>query len=400
MDCYFCANYHLFKRKMPFIPLSYSYALIAFLMWALAVPSGIAAQSNTFTSGTWGLEGNYMAGRFLNHGAKYNPTALSHGFEIGYFKKTLGEKPWHKGMNFPEVGANLTFFRFGDKKVFGDALSIMATVKFFLVRSKVVNLYLKLGSGYGLITKRYNETENPNNSLISFPLNMAGMARVGLEWKLSNNVQLNTAVSFHHYSNSGAHLPNIGLNMPNITVGVKVFPKVRELSYNCEKPKDFKKNELIWKVSVGLQQLHKIEGGMPVPTRLFLVPGATVAYARYVNPGHKIYGGISFEHFRSVRHYIMHNGIATRHGVNFESTVPSIIIGDEYVFGWMSMFYSAGVYLWKNTATVTPLYFKVGVNFYVAQLGPRRGVKLFLGNNLKAHTNVAQYNDFNIGGTF
>ena len=152
-------------------------AILALSLSVCCTPDNCLAQEGSFRAGKWGLEANYMSGRFLNHGAKYNPAAFSHGVEVGYFKKTLGEKAWHKGMNFPEVGVTFTFFAFADKQEFGDAVSVMPTVKFSLVRSKVVNLYLKLGSGYGYITRRYDAVENPNNSLISSHINMAVMAR-------------------------------------------------------------------------------------------------------------------------------------------------------------------------------------------------------------------------------
>lgn len=362
--------------------------------------SNVYAQQPTFVAGKWGMEASYMGGRFLNHGAKYNPTELSHGFEVGYFKKTLGEKPWHRGMNFPEVGASFTYYSFADEKVFGDAFSLMMTAKFYLVRSRVANLYVKLGSGYAYLTRRYNATENPDNSLISSPINMAALLRLGLEWKLSKQVQLNTAISFQHYSNSGSVMPNIGLNMPNVTVGVKVFPQLKELSYDCTKPTGFKKNELIWKLSVGLQMLHSIEDNVPVPKRIYPVPGATIAYARYTNPGNKVYAGLSFEHFPSIKDYINNNNVAIDRRMGMETTVPSVVMGDEFVFGWISMFYSAGVYLWHNKATVSPFYVKAGMNIYLASFTKNKAVRLFIGNNVKAHTNVAQYNELTLGGTF
>lgn len=369
-------------------------------LFVLGMCHGAFAQTYGFMAGKWGLEAQYIGGRFLNHGAKYNPADPSHGFEVAYFKKTLGEKPWHRGMNFPEVGAAFTYFAFADRQVFGNAVSFMGTAKFFLVRSKVVNLYVKMGSGYGFLTRRYDAAENPNNSLISSPINMAVMLRAGLEWKLSKHVHFNTAVSFHHFSNSGAHLPNIGLNMPNVTLGLKVFPRVQELNYNCEKPTGFKRNELIWKISIGIQQLHKVADNVPVSKRKYPVPGGMLAYARYINPGNKVYMGLSVEHFPAVKEYITSNHITPKHSLAFESTVPSVVVGDEFVFGWVSMFYSAGVYLWRNTATVSPVYFKAGMNLYFVTVPKKRGIRFFFGNNVKAHTNVAQYNDLNIGGTF
>ena len=229
---------------------------------------------------------------------------------------------------------------------------------------------------------------------------MAVMLRLGLDWKLSKYIQLNTAVSFNHFSNSGFNLPNYGLNMPNVAIGIRVFPQPRELSYNCGKTRDFKKNEVMWKLFVGIQQLHSFNSSTPVPTRLYPVPGAMVAYARYINPGNKFYGGLSFEYFPAIRDYLIRNDIHTPYGPTFDASIPSMVLGDEFILGRMSMFYSAGVYLWKNVATITPIYFKVGMSVYVAQIPKHKGIKFFFGNNVKAHTNVAQYNEVNIGGTF
>jgi hypothetical protein len=125
-----------------------------------------------------------------------------------------------------------------------------------------------------------------------------------------------------------------------------------------------------------------------------------IAYARYINPGNKFYGGLSFEYFPSVRDYIIMNDIHTKYGATFEASIPSVVLGNEFMLGRVGMFYSAGVYLWKSTPTVTPVYFKVGANVYLAEIPKRKGTKFFVGNNVKAHINVAQYNEFSVGGTF
>lgn len=354
-----------------------------------------------FKSGKWGIEVNYMTGQFLKHGVDYVPTQLSHGIEVNYFIKTLGEKPWNKGMNFPEIGGTLTFYYFADNKVFGNAVSIMGYGKFYMVRSKIADFYTKIAGGYGVLTREYNAYNNPGDKLISTPINLAIQLRIGLDWKINQYVQLNTAVSFNHFSNSGEKLPNYGLNIPSGTVGIRVFPQPRVLSYNCDHNKDFKKNEVMWKFSLGVMQLHSITGYVPVPsTRKYTVPGGMVAYSRYINHGIKFYGGLSVEYFPAIRSYLESNNIHTRYSPTFESTIPSAILGNEFILGRLSMFYSAGAYLWKNTATITPLYFKLGMNLYFAEIRKRKGTTFFFGNNVKAHLNIAQYNEFSLGGTF
>jgi opacity protein-like surface antigen len=387
--------------------LYHSFILHIFVVWSILYPGYSIAQSDTkkpkdgkFKAGKWGIEANYMTGQFLKHGVDRLPGQLSQGFELNYFKKTAGDKPWQKGMNFPEIGVCFTFYYFGDNRIFGDAIALMAYGKFYIVRSKVADFYARIGAGYGLLTRKYNATTNPGDELISSTINLSVQLKFGLEWKINKYVQLNTSINFNHFSNSGMKLPNYGLNIPSGSIGIKVFPQPRELSYNCERQKDFKKNEIMWKYSIGIQQLHSFSYNTTVPTKAYPVPGGMIAYARYINPGNKFYGGLSFEYFPAIRDYIIINDIHTRYGAAFEASIPSVIVGDEFILGRMSMFYSAGAYLWKSTATITPLYFKVGMNVYIFEIAKRKGTKFFLGNNVKAHTNVAQYNEFSIGGTF
>jgi hypothetical protein len=396
-----------FDRMLKKLPVLYLTLYIALLL-GLFCPTDMMAQkgsktdkaNNLFHTGKWGLEVSYMTGQFLKHGIAYNPPQLSQGIEVDYFMRTLGEKPWHKAMNFPEIGAALTFYYFADNKVFGDAISIMAFGKFFMVRSRVADFYMRIGGGYGYLTRRYNSVSNPVDQLISTPVNLAVQLRMGLDWKINPYLQINTAISFNHFSNSGMNLPNYGLNIPAGTIGIRIFPKPMELGYNCEHDRNFKKNEIMWKYSIGVQQLHSFVYNITPSTRKYPVPGGMIAYARYINYGIKFYGGLSFEYFPAIHDYLISNDIHTRYGPSFSASAPSAIIGNEFILGRMSMFYSAGVYLWENTAAITPLYFKIGMNLYLAEIKKRKGTTFFFGNSVKAHTNVAQYNEFSVGGTF
>jgi hypothetical protein len=391
-------------KKRPAHYLSFHIILLAGILcplYAISQQDNKPVKDDKFKAGKWGIEVNYMAGQFLKHGVDYIPLQPAQGVEINYFMKTLGEKPWHKAMNFPEVGATLTFYHFADNRVFGDAISAMAFGKFFMVRSKVADFYTRIGGGYGLLTRKYNSVTNPINQFISETVNLAVQLRVGLDWKINQWIQINTAVSFNHFSNSAMKLPNYGMNIPSGTVGIRVFPQARTMAYNCEPHKDYKKNEVIWKYSIGIMQLHSFPQYAPAPpAKKYPVPGGMLAYARYINPGIKFYGGLSFEYFPAIHDYLVTNDIHTTHSATFEAAIPSAIVGNEFILGRMSMFYSAGAYLWKNTSTITPLYFKVGMNLYFAEIRKRKGTTFFVGNNVKAHINVAQYNEFSVGGTF
>ena len=369
-------------------------------LYSSAQIDSTAIRDNKFRSGKWGIELNYLTGQFLKHQVPVIPKQLSQGFELNYFRRTLGEKNWHKGMNYPEIGVALTFYHFGDNPVYGDAISVMGYAKFYMVRSKVVNFYMRIGGGYGVVTRQYNAVKDSTNKVISTPVNFAVQLRLGLDWKINQWVQITTAVSFNHFSNAGMKLPNYGINIPGGTIGIRVFPQPKELRYNCAHDNNFKKNEILWKVSVGIQQLHYFVYNISPSTRIYPVPAATIAYARYINYGIKFYGGLSFEYFPAIRDYLIQNDIHTRYGPTFDASIPSAIVGNEFIIGRLSMFYSVGAYLWKNTSAITPVYFKLGMNLYLFQLRKHPGTKFFFGNNVKSHMNVAQYNEFSLGGTF
>ena len=395
-----------FDTMLKELRLHYSLLFIV-LLTGILCPEYTSAQKDTkpntdglFRSGKWGIEINYMTGQFLKHGVSYVPPLPSQGLEVNYFMRTLGEKPWHKAMNYPEIGGTLTFYYFTDNKVFGDAISLMAFGKFFMVRSRIADFYMRVGGGYGYLTRRYNSVTDSVNKLISTPINLAVQLRMGLDWKITPYLQLNTAISFNHFSNSAMQLPNYGLNIPSGTIGIRIFPQTKELGYNCERDKNFKKNEIMWKYSIGIEQLHSFVYNIIPPTRKYPVPGGMIAYARYINPGIKFYGGLSFEYFPSIHDYLITNDVHTQYGPTFSAAAPSVILGNELILGRLSLFYSLGIYMWENTAAITPVYFKLGMNFYIAEIKKRKGTTFFFGNNVKAHLEVAQYNEFSVGGTF
>ena len=230
--------------------------ILAAVYLSIFMPLNMYAQTSpTFKSGKWGLEADYLTGKILRHTPKIKhvPSELTQGFQIDYYMKTLGEKPWHKPLNFPEVGATFLFLRFGENKVFGDAIALMGYAKFFIYRSKVVDFYTRVGAGYGIITKKYDYLTNPTNNVISTTINMAVQIRMGMDWKINQYIQLNTAFCFDHFSNAAANLPNYGANLLLGTVGLKIIPKPIDMSYDCHKTTNFKKNEVIWQYTLGIQ---------------------------------------------------------------------------------------------------------------------------------------------------
>ncbi len=352
--------------------------------------------AQSFRSGKWGIEANYQLGTFIKHSPKIIrvPHELSHGFELVGFKKTLGEQNWQKPLNFPEIGGSFSYFHFGDNKIFGDAYLIMAIAKFYAFRTKYVNGYVRIGGGFAALTKHYDYLTNPENNIVSSTINMAAQFRIGLEWKASPYSVINTAFTFSHFSNSSIKLPNFGINMAIATVGIKVFPQLKTLEYNCEKMKPLKKNEVIIKYSLGLQQAYG-QNGPAYPVHV-----ATILYSRYTSTANKVFGGFSFEYARAVHDFIVVQELDTKKNAKLKAFFPSIYVGDELMVGKVGMFLGLGVYVIKNNFVTSPIYIKAGGNYYFAETGKRKGIKFFVGTNVKSHLQVAQYWEFSTGACF
>lgn len=359
------------------------------------LPAWARDASGSFRSGRWGVEASYLGGKIFKHSPKINhvPRELSQGFQIDVYKKTLGEQPWHKPLNFPEFGGSLMYLRLGEHKVFGDVIALMGYGKFFMYRSKVVDLYTRVGAGYAYVTRKYDYLSNPTNNLISSNINMSVQIKIGAEWKMSPWTMLSTTFSFNHLSNSAANLPNYGANLLMGSIGIKAVPVVKDLSYNCERKRDFLRNEITAMYILGIQETYGFNGPK------FPIHSATLTYGRYTSPGNKIFGGFCYEYVRAIHDFLNYNEITTRYTHTMEATTASFILGDEIMLGRVGMYYSAGIYLWKDYATLSPMYFRLGANVYFAQFGKKKAFKLFGGNYVKAHTSVAQANQFSLGGS-
>lgn len=337
--------------------------------------------------GKWAVEGNYQVCSFIKHSSKINsvPKSVSHALELNVSQKTFGEKPWHKGLNFPEIGFAFNYYHFGDNTIFGDAYAITPFVKFYLFRSKVANAYARLGYGFGFLTKHYDYLNNPSNNIVGSAVNMAFSFRLGLEWKVSKHVLLNTAFTFTHFSNGSAKLPNYGINLAVATVGIKVYPHIRSYTYNCAKIRPKKRDEIILRYGLGIHQKNGFNG----PT--YFAHVASIAYARYTGVANKVYAGVAFEYIPSITDFLYSNDLMSKREAKRNAFITSLFWGDEILIGRVGCFVGLGVYIPPSKLMTKPVYFKTGCNYYLAEFGKRKGFKCFVGMNVKSHTSVAQY---------
>ena len=346
--------------------------------------------------GKFSFEATYNFGKIIPHNNKFKApvTGFTHTTELSFYKQTLGEKAWQRKLHYPDLRGSFSVSCNADQKVFGNAYFFMAVAKFWIVRSRFVDFYVRAGSGIAITPTHFNIVKNPENNAIGSLINSVDQLRLGLDFKPHPNVQVGLGVSFTHYSNAGIQKPNLGVNIPALAVSVRYFIKTsKDLKYNRDKvAKPVKKNEVMIKFGIAISEQNTY-GGPKFPTYV-----GTVNYARYTSVANKILVGASMEFSQAAYDGIIFYENPTKYSPTAMALNASLFVGDEIVLGKVGLFFIAGAYVF-NPKKETPVYVKIGFNYYFAQTKNNR-TKFFIGSNLKSHFLVAQFYEANVGVAF
>jgi hypothetical protein len=367
------------------------------LVLSFFVAQSLKADDRFGSIGQYSIEGNYQFGRIIPHNSKFKApvTSYTHAMEIGFYKQTLGDKAWQRKLHYPEFGGSFTFTYNGDQKIFGNAYIFLMYAKFWIVRSRIVDFYVRAATGLAFVPTHFDPIKNPENDAIGSTLNSADQLRFGLDFKPDPHLQVLLGVTLTHYSNAASQLPNLGVNVPALTVGIRYFPKVSgDMKYNRDRiPKPVNKNEMLVKLSIATNEMN-VFGGPKYPTYI-----GTIQYARFTSVANKVLAGTSFEYSQGDHDFLVIQEIETKYGVRASSIKFSIYAGDEILMGKVGLSFAVGAYLF-NPLKVTPVYVKLGLNYYFASAGKKKTTKFFVSANLKSHFLVAQYYELGTGVAF
>lgn len=344
----------------------------------------------------WGLEADYQIGKIFKHTKNFQPIigGVSQGVQITAFKQTDGSKAWQRKLKYPEIGGGFAAILHHNKDTIGNAYATFAYFSYPIVRSKIVDFMLRFSGGIAYTTKHYDEIKNPNNNVLSSPINVFVETRLGLNFKLHPSVQLLTGLAFSHYSNGAVRLPNLGINTPTFTIGLRYLNQSKPLEINkepVEKPN--LKNEMGFVCNLGFQDITRF-----TKDKDWLVYSTAVQYARYFNIVNKLYCGSLLEFDFGHPHLTENQDLAKDKLLPKAATRFSLYVGNEISFGRTSLFYAVGAYLYTAYKMPLPIYFKIGtaINFLALEKKNRP----FINFAIKTHEGTAQYTEIGIGSNF
>lgn len=373
--------------------------IFLYAVFSQATAKGIKRYQPAQFPGKTGIEANMHVGRVFRHTTNFRPTinGPSYAIEVSAFKQTDGSKNWQKKLHYPEIGGGFYAVIHHNRDTIGNGFGTYMFWKYPLVRSKVVDFYLKMGAGLGVLTKKYDAIKNPVDNPIGSYVNVFVLIRFGLDWKISRQFKLVTAFTYSHFSDGAVQLPNLGINTPTGTIGLVYYPQNKPIAVNRDSfsRKPVLKNELYAKAGIGMLDVTKF-----IKEKPWLMQTTSIGYSRYINICNKLSAGLTLEFNFGEPHIYVNTLETEKKKLKKAATELSINIADEILIGRFAMHFELGAYLYHTYRLPLPIYFKLGGAYYLPDMGKKKRSSMFVNGNVKAHGATAQLVEGNIGGVW
>ncbi len=162
--------------------------------------------------------------------------------ELNIYKQTMGDQEWEKRWNYPQSGISLIYNGLSNKKVYGEAFSILPFQSFTFFRNPKHEHRLMIAAGLGYITHPFDSIENPENIAIGSHINFAAKFQYSFLYRVTPQIGVSLGSSFGHFSNGATKYPNWGINVWSFSGGLHVKLNQNIQNYKIPIVSDFKKS--------------------------------------------------------------------------------------------------------------------------------------------------------------
>ncbi|MCL2327813.1 MAG: acyloxyacyl hydrolase [Bacteroidetes bacterium] len=178
---------------------------------------------------------DYIVGTF-QHKEGERERITSHFVSLSAMLKTgLNENSFFVDYGKPHIGVSALGGVFSNRDVYGSVWSLYPTWQFEFFPDKQVGWNIKLGTGLAYFTRPFDKFDNTTNFLIGSKINNITEIAANAWIALAPQLQLQTGVSFYHFSNAHVRIPNLGLNQAAVRMGLIYKPD--EFSKFSAKPR-------------------------------------------------------------------------------------------------------------------------------------------------------------------
>ncbi len=132
--------------------------------------------------------------------------------DISLIKETIGKNYWQQIFKYPEYGVSLYYSTLGNNEILGKEIALTGFFRVNFISRSRFRFYNRTGAGFSYVSRKFDFDDNFLNVAVGSHFNMHFNFRLGVNFSLSEKIELNTGLSFDHFSNANISEPNLGLN--------------------------------------------------------------------------------------------------------------------------------------------------------------------------------------------
>ena len=309
----------------------------------------------------------------------------TYGFEISLSRQETGKKAWHQNYNYPQTGYSYIYLDFNYPDVLGNAHALLAFINFPFVKSEKFQFSLRMASGLGYVTKKFERIENHKNDVIGSHINAAIQFNFESRYRLSSQLFYNFNLGLTHFSNGSFRTPNLGINNPSVNTG---------LTWQLNPSKEIIKREINIpdkRLQVDIMYAVWVKEISPPTGDKFFTHIITSTLMKRVSNKVKLGIGVDIfydlslkEAFRRNDQIINDNSKLIRSGIHFDT---------ELMTDKLSILLQAGAYLLDQYKSDGLIYNRLGFKYMLNR-------HLFVNLTLKSHFAKADCVEPGIGWKF
>lgn len=284
----------------------------------------------------------------------------NNAFELEFSQQDNRRNFTSNDYRFPSRGFSLHYQDYGYKDVLGSSYSLLQFTKFNLIqKEKFGFLDLRIGAGFGYITRKYDALTNPKNNAIGSGINAFVNFQLGYE-KYVKNFLFGFGLEISHFSNAAIKMPNLGLNTPMCYAKIGYAIKSREIW----KPDTNPVIDILPRYSNKFQfyLISSVKQNLPGnnPSKYLPVIAAHASYCKYINFKWDLEAGIDIIYNQANR--VKYDDQVFSFG---ETIQAGIYFGAAANFYKSQIFFGLGGYVYNKINPAGWVYNRIGYRYKI-----------------------------------
>jgi hypothetical protein len=335
-----------------------------------------------------GLRPHY--GFIVKHSGKLEGLTKTYpwGIELDINWQWMSERSWQYCFCYPRTGISFFYTNFANPEILGSSFAIYPFVEPAINGDRKLHATIRFGIGPTYLNNVFDSVDNPQNKFYSTHIGFIAHADLGLNYIINSKFSMRLSGGFSHISNGGMKNPNLGINFPTASIGFEY--NLNPLPFIIRsKDKSIKLIQYNHRFDLIFFSTGKtaVKGHERHP-----VYGISSAYSYVVGRQHAVSLAAEFTVDFAERKEIMRDSVMKSNEF-VDHKYIALLGGHELILGRFIFYQQLGLYLYCPYARRDMVFQRYGLNFYLLK-------NVFLGINIKAHREVADFLDFRAGVSF